>query len=182
LVARRVNFPAERKRQIVIEIRQADIEDAVRLSSLLMANSSEGGGPLYGDWSIGVVTKWITSGAVIAIAIDDSKLIGVLFTFEKAQASAAPVVAMLRAWPGTADAYVYGPICIDESARGQGVLERLFAYVVGRLPGREAILFIKANNTRSLQAHAKLGMRQVANFELGGEVFIVLSSENAGRS
>ena len=165
---------------IEIQIRQADIEDAVRLSSLLMANSSEGGGPLYGDWSIGVVTKWITSGALIAIAIDDSKLIGVLFTSEKAQASAAPVVAMLRAWPG--DAYVYGPVCIDETARGQGVLERLFAYVVARLPGREAILFIKANNTRSLQAHARLGMRQVANFELGGEIFIVLSSENANRS
>ena len=166
----------------MIEIRQAKIEDAVRVSSLLMANSSERGGPLYGDWSVGVVTKWITSGALIAVAIDGSRLIGVLFTSEKAQASAAPVAAMLRAWPGTADAYVYGPICIDESAGGQGVLERLFAYVVGRLPGREAILFIKANNTRSLQAHTRLGMRQVANFELGGEVFIVLSSENAGRS
>ena len=166
----------------MIEIRQAKIEDAVRVSSLLMANSSGRGGSLYGDWSIGVVTKWITSGALIAVAIDGSRLIGVLFTSEKAQASATPVVAMLRAWPGTADAYVYGPICVDESARGQGVLERLFAYVAGRLPGREAILFIKANNTRSLQAHARLGLRQVADFELGGEVFIVLSSENAGRS
>ena len=46
----------------VIEIRQAKIEDAVRVSSLLMANSSQRGGALYGDWSIGVVTKWITSG------------------------------------------------------------------------------------------------------------------------
>jgi len=128
----------------MIEIRQAKIEDAVRVSSLLMANSSERGGPLYGDWSIGVVTKWITSGALIAVAIDGSKLMGVLFTSEKALASAAPVVAMLRAWPGAADAYVYGPVCIDESARGQGVLQRLFAYVVGRLPGREAILFIKS--------------------------------------
>jgi L-amino acid N-acyltransferase YncA len=89
---------------------------------------------------------------------------------------------MLRVWPGTADAYIYGPICIDEAARGQGVLDSLFAYVAARLPGREAILFIKANNTRSLQAHARLGMRQVANFELGGEVFIVLSDKNADRS
>jgi GNAT superfamily N-acetyltransferase len=166
----------------MIELRQAEIEDAVRVSSLLMTNSTERGGALYGDWSIGVVTKWITSGALIAVAIDGSKLLGVLFTSEKAQASAAPVVAMLRAWPGTADAYVYGPTCIDEAARGQGVLEKLFAYVVARLPGREASLFIKANNTRSLQAHAKLGLRQVANFELGGEGFVVLSSENANRS
>ena len=166
----------------MIEIRQAKIEDAVGVSSLLMTNSSERGGALYGDWSIDVVTKWITSGALIAIAVDGSKLVGVLFTSEKAQASAAPVVAMLRVWPGTADAYIYGPICIDEAARGQGVLDSLFAYVAARLPGREAILFIKANNTRSLQAHARLGMRQVANFELGGEVFIVLSDKNADRS
>jgi GNAT superfamily N-acetyltransferase len=163
----------------MIEVRQAKIEDAARVSSLLMANSSERGGALYGDWPIGVITKRITSGALIAVAIDGSKLIGVLFTSEKAQASAAPVVAMLRAWPGAVDAYVYGPVCIDEAARGQGVLERLFAYAVARLPGREAILFIRANNTRSLQAHARLGMRQVANFKLGREVFIVLSSENA---
>ena len=166
----------------MIEIRQAKIEDAVGVSSLLMANSSERGGALYGDWSIGVVTKWISSGALIAVAIDGSKLLGALLTSEKAQASAAPVVAMLRAWPGTADAYVYGPVCVDKAARGHGVLEKLFAYVAARLPGREAILFIKANNTRSLQAHARLGMRQVANFELGGEAFIVLSGENAGRS
>jgi L-amino acid N-acyltransferase YncA len=164
----------------MIEIRQAKIEDAVGVSSLLMTNSSERGGALYGDWSIGVVTKWITSGALIAVAIDGPKLLGVLFTSEKAQASAAPVVAMLRAWPGTADAYVYGPVCVDDVARGQGVLEKLFAYVTAKLPRREAILFIKANNTRSLQAHTRLGLRQVGNFELGGEAFVVLSGDNAG--
>jgi L-amino acid N-acyltransferase YncA len=160
----------------MIEIRQAQIEDAARVSSLLLMNSSERGGALYGDWSIGVVTNWIASGALIVVAIDGSNLLGALFTSEKAQASAAPVVAMLRAWPGAADAYVYGPVCIDEAARGRGLLEKLFAYVTGRLPGREPILFIKANNIRSLQAHARLGLRQVANFRLGGEVFIVLSS------
>jgi GNAT superfamily N-acetyltransferase len=171
-----------RKWQNVIEVRQANIGDAVSVSSLLMANSSERGGMLYGDWGTGVVTEWITSGALIAIAIDGPKLMGVLFTSEKAQASAPPVVAMLRAWPGTAGAYVYGPICIDEAARGQGVLQKLFEYVARRLPGREPILFIKANNTRSLQAHARLGLRQVADFELDGELFMVLSGENASRS
>jgi L-amino acid N-acyltransferase YncA len=89
------------------------------------------------------------------------------------------VVAMLKAWPGSADAYVYGPVCIDQAARGQGMLEALYADVVARLPDREAILFIKASNTRSLLAHGRLGMVQVANFTLGGEVFIVLSTRNA---
>jgi hypothetical protein len=34
-------------------------------------------------------------------------------------------------------------------------------------------------NTRSLQAHDRLGMVQVANFTLDGEGFIVLSTRNA---
>jgi GNAT superfamily N-acetyltransferase len=163
----------------MVETRSATIEDAERISALLMANASDRGGALYGDWSIGVVTKWITDGALIIVAMDGPKLAGVLFTSEKAQASALPVVAMLKAWPGGADAYVYGPVCIDQAARGQGVLEALYAHVVARLPDREAILFINASNTRSLQAHGRLGMVQVANFTLGGEVFIVLSTRNA---
>jgi hypothetical protein len=44
-----------------------------------------------------------------------------------------------------------------------------------RRPGREAILFIKEKNARSLRAHARLGMVRVANFTLDGEVFAVLS-------
>jgi len=163
----------------MVETRSATIEDAERISALLMANASDRGGALYGDWSIEVVTKWITDGALIIVAMDGPKLAGVLFTSEKAQASALPVVAMLNAWPGSADAYVYGPVCIDQAARGQGVLEALYAHVVARLPDREAILFINASNTRSLQAHGRLGMVQVANFTLGGEVFIVLSTRNA---
>jgi L-amino acid N-acyltransferase YncA len=162
----------------MIETRPATIEDAERISELLTANASERGGALYGDWSIGVVTKWITDGSLIVVAMDGPKLVGALFTSEKAQASAPPVVAMLKAWPGSADAYVYGPVCIDQAARGQGMLEALYADVVARLPDREAILFIKASNTRSLLAHGRLGMVQVANFTLGGEVFIVLSTRN----
>jgi len=163
----------------MIETRPATIEDAERISELLTANASDRGGALYGDWSIGVVTKWITDGSLIIVAMDGPKLVGALFTSERAQASAPPVVAMLKAWPGSTDAYVYGPVCIDQAARGQGMLEALYADVVARLPDREAILFIKASNTRSLLAHGRLGMVQVANFTLGGEVFIVLSTRNA---
>jgi len=86
------------------------------------------------------------------------------------------VVAMLKAGPGSADAYVYGPVCVDQAARGLGVLEAMYAHVVALLPGREAVLFINASNTRSLRAHARLGMVQVAHFTLGEQAFVVLSS------
>jgi len=75
----------------MIETRSATIEDAERISALLVANASDRGGALCGDWSIGVVTKWITDGALIIVAMDGPKLAGVLFTSEKAQASALPV-------------------------------------------------------------------------------------------
>jgi hypothetical protein len=162
----------------MITTRTATIDDAGPISTLLMANSFDRGGTLYGSWSTDVVMTCITAGQLIIVAMDGLMLAGVLFTSEKAQVSTEPVVAMLQAWPGSPNAYVYGPVCIDPAARGQGVLEVLYADLVARRPGREAVLFIKANNQRSLQAHARLGMRQVANFTLGGENFIVLSSRN----
>jgi hypothetical protein len=164
----------------MIETRPATIEDAEPISALLMANSPDRGGALHGDWPIGLVRQWIEDGALIVVAMNGPKLVGALLTSEKAQASAPPVVAMLKAWPGSADAYVYGPVCVDQAARGLGVLEAMYARVVACLPGREAVLFINASNIRSLKAHARLGMVRVANFTLGEEAFIVLSSGNEG--
>jgi hypothetical protein len=163
----------------MIETRPATIEDAEPISALLMANSPDRGGALHGDWPIGVVTEWIEGGALIVVAMNGPKLVGALLTSERAHASAPPpVIAMLKAWPGGADAYVYGPVCVDQAARGLGVLEAMYAHAVALLPGREAVLFINASNTRSLKAHARLGMLQVANFTLGEQAFIVLSSRN----
>ena len=86
-------------------------------------------------------------------------------------------MAMLAAWPGRADAYVYGPVCVERNARAQGVLEALYAKLVALFPGREAILFIRADNPRSLRAHLRLGMHEVARFEFGSDLFIVLSND-----
>ena len=160
----------------MIATRPATRDDVERISALLMANAADRGGMLVGDWSVGVVRDCIAAGQLIIVARDGPHLLGVLFTSEKVRASAPPVLAMLTAWPGSVDAYVYGPVCIDQAARGRGVLEALYAELVARQPGREAILFIKADNARSLRAHARLGMVPVARFTLGGEVFIVLSS------
>lgn len=163
----------------MIATRPATVDDAERISALLMANSLDRGGTLYGDWSVAVVTACIAAGQLIIVAVDGPLLCGVLFTSEKAGASAPPVMAMLRAWPGAADAYVYGPVCINEAARGQGVLEALCAELAARRPGREAVLFIKATNQRSLRAHVRLGMTPVAGFTLDGDLFEVLSNRPA---
>jgi hypothetical protein len=160
----------------MIETRSAVVADASRISALLCANAAERGGALLGDWSVGVVTGWIENGSLVIVADDGPRLAGVLFTEEKACAVSPPVIAMLRAWGGGSTAYVYGPVCIDPRSRGQGVLEALYAAVVARMPGREAVLFIRRSNARSLRAHARLGMTEVAWFTFDDEEFLVLNS------
>jgi L-amino acid N-acyltransferase YncA len=81
---------------------------------------------------------------------------------------------MLAAWPGDADAYVYGPVCIDPTHRGHGVLEALYAALLAHMPDREGILFINRKNTRSIRAHTKLGTQEVASFRFEDEDFLVL--------
>jgi L-amino acid N-acyltransferase YncA len=51
----------------------------------------------------------------------------------------------------------------------------VFAALRARLPGREGVLFIRRDNAASLKAHARMGMREVAEFTHGGAVFAVLS-------
>jgi GNAT superfamily N-acetyltransferase len=41
---------------------------------------------------------------------------------------------MFRAYSGSHDAYIYGPICVAESERGHGLATALFAELRERLP------------------------------------------------
>ncbi len=132
----------------------ADIEG---IALLLQANSPSQGGSLTGD-----------------------RIVGVLFSAAKDMHPApASIQAMLRAWPGTPDAYVYGPACIASTERGQGLLPRLYAQLQQHYRGREAILFIRRDNTASLRAHERLGMREVAGFTLEEDEYAVLSDRPA---
>jgi ribosomal protein S18 acetylase RimI-like enzyme len=74
--------------------------------------------------------------------------------------------------------YVYGPVCVDRSVRGQGVLESLFRECLAQLAGRFEIgvLFVSAENERSIEAHRrKLGMELVGEFEFDEKMFQVLA-------
>jgi RimJ/RimL family protein N-acetyltransferase len=58
--------------------------------------------------------------------------------------------------------------------RGQGIAAKMFAKLKDFLPEREGILFIKANNKASLQAHQKMGMCKMAEFIYEGTEFLAL--------
>jgi GNAT superfamily N-acetyltransferase len=157
--------------------RLARISDARRICELLSANTGDRGGMLTGRWSVEAIENRIAKNQKIIVAIgEDETLLGVLLTCEKGFDDAPPVHAMLKAWPGRDDAYVYGPVCVASEARGQGILEALYKKLCATHAGREAVLFIRADNPRSLRAHLRLGLLEVARYELNGESFVVLSN------
>jgi L-amino acid N-acyltransferase YncA len=112
----------------------------------------------------------------VVVARRDGRVVGYLASAPFAAGAGVPVIeAMLGAYRGAADAYVYGPVCIAEAERGRGLADAMFAALRARLPGREGILFIRRDNPASLRAHARMGMTEVAEFVHDGAVHAVLS-------
>jgi predicted GNAT superfamily acetyltransferase len=113
----------------------------------------------------------------VIVARKEGQVVGYLISASREAYAGVPVVtAMLRAYPGAAsDAYVYGPVCVAEEARGRGLAGAMFAALRAGLPGRQGVLFIRRDNAASLRAHEKMGMREVARFTRGGAEMAVLA-------
>jgi hypothetical protein len=151
----------------------ADVDD---ITLLLHANSASQDGLLTGTFPRETVAKMALGNMPTIVARREGRVVGVLFSASADDPASPPVIkAMLSAWPGGRGAYVYGPVCVAETERGQGLLDKLYAAQKKRLPGREATLFIRHDNTPSIRAHFRLGMREVARFTLDGRVYLVFS-------
>ena len=112
----------------------------------------------------------------LVVARQGDAICGFLMTSTPEMNRDVPVIrAMLNAYPGAADAYVYGPVCVREDARGQGLAQAMCIELRRFLPGREGILFIRRDNPASLRAHEKMGMREVAGFIFDGKDCAVFS-------
>jgi L-amino acid N-acyltransferase YncA len=112
----------------------------------------------------------------VIVARQAGRVVGYLVSSPLEANAEVPVVqAMLQAYRGVPDAYVYGPICVEKTERGRGVAGAMFKALRARLPGREGVLFIRRDNEASLKAHAKMGIREVAAFKYDGTDFAVLS-------
>lgn len=132
-----------------------------------------------GTLSARLSRAWFEAAMVampVVVARRDGRVVGYLASAPVAAGAGVPVIeAMLGAYRGAADAYVYGPVCIAEAERGRGLADAMFAALRARLPGREGILFIRRDNPASLRAHARMGMTEVAEFVHDGAVHAVLS-------
>ncbi len=75
------------------------------------------------------------------------------------------------------NSYQYGPVCIDKSVRGSGVLEKIFDFSREHMSKRYPVLvtFINKINPRSYEAHTrKLGLTVIQEFEFNNNNYYEL--------
>lgn len=156
-------------------IARATSNDIDEILDLQEQNQASRGGML----SVALPREWFERALAempVMVARSSGRIVGFLVasTFT-AYAGVGVVDAMLRAYPGRDNAYVYGPICVAVSERGRGLATLLFAALRAELPGRQGILFIRRDNSASLKAHLKMGIEQVGEFSYRGVTHAVLA-------
>ena len=151
---------------------EADLDGIMELQA---ANQPERGGMLSANLSRSQVAEMMI-GRPLIVARRNGRVVAFLMTSTREMNDNVPIIrAMLDAYPGTADAFVYGPICVKEEERGKGLAQTMFTELRRLERGREGILFIRRDNPASLCAHTKMGMREMAGFVFGGTDYVVLS-------
>jgi predicted GNAT superfamily acetyltransferase len=158
-----------------IEIDRAGAADLDGMLDLIARNQPERGGTLSANFSRERLSEIVAAMPVI-VARRAGTVVGALLAYAPRGEQDPPIIrAMLTAYPGGPDSYVYGPVVVDENERGQGIAQAMFAELRRRLPGREGILLIRRDNEPSLRAHRKMGMREVASFTFNARDHIVLA-------
>jgi L-amino acid N-acyltransferase YncA len=157
------------------EIAVATKDDVPGILDLQERNLRSNGGalsvPFSGQWFEAAIADM-----PIIVARREGRVVGyVVSTPLMAQAHNPIIRAMLRAYPGSPGAYNYGPICVSESERGQGLAAAMFQALRARLPAREGFTFIRRDNTVSVKVHTKMGMHEVAEFMQDGVVYVVVA-------
>ena len=157
------------------EITLATVDDIPGIVELQGVNLLSNSGFLSIEFS----NHWfvrVLSEMPIIVARKNSRIVGYLVSSPVSVAAHAPIIqAKLRAYPGSGNPYNHGPVCIAQDERNQGLLARMFEALRERLKGREGIAFVRRDNAASLAAHAKLGMRQAAEFTHDGVAYVVVA-------
>lgn len=157
------------------DIGRAGKADLDGIQELLEANQSERGGTLSASIPRGKILTMMQEMPLI-VARHNGRVTGFLMTATRAMNADMPIIqAMFSAYKGSADAYVYGPVCVGEDERGKGLAQAMFNELKRLEPGREGILFIRRDNQASLRAHHRMGMSEVAGFQFNASEYAVLS-------
>ena len=159
-----------------VVVAQAEAADVDGIFELARRNGPESGGQLAVRFTREQIASSIQASPAV-VARRNGEVIGFVLTRDKRGANPPIIEAMFGAYAGAKNAYSYGPVCVDASARGFGIAARMFAELRKLLPGREGVLFIKASNETSLRAHRKMDMREVSEFVFEGTRLIVFAYE-----
>ena len=112
----------------------------------------------------------------IVVARRDGVVIGyALATSIAAKSHVGVVQTMMRAFPAPPNSYLYGPVCVAEGERGNGLAGMLYQEMRARLPGRTAMSFVRSDNEPSLRANRKMGKKQLGEFIHDGTSYIVFA-------
>ena len=81
------------------------------------------------------------------------------------------------------NSYQYGPVCVDKSVRGSGILEKLFDFALESMQKRYPILvtFINKINPRSYAAHTRMGLEVICEFQFNGNSYCELVFDTSKR-
>jgi L-amino acid N-acyltransferase YncA len=156
-------------------IARATSGDVTGIVALQESNLRDKGGAL----SVRLSPEWFAQAIVdmpIMVARRAGGVVGYVVSSSVAAQADIPIVrTMLRAYPGTSGAYIYGPICVAESERGRGLAATIVQALREQLPGREGFTFIRADNAISREVHRKLGMREVAQFDHADTAYVIVA-------
>ena len=112
----------------------------------------------------------------IVVARRDGIVVGyALATSIAAKSHVGIVQAMLDAFPAPPNCYLYGPVCVAESERGNGLAGMMYQEMRKRLPERTAMSFVRSDNMSSLRANRKMGKKELGEFIHHGDSYIVFA-------
>jgi len=159
----------------IYETGLATNEDIPAILAMQEPNLHENGGGL----SVRQTDDWFRrtmSEMPIVVARRDGVLVGyALATSVAAKAHVGIVQSMLRDFPAASNCYLYGPVCVAESERGNGLAAMMYREMRVRLPGRTAMSFVRSDNAASLRANRKMGKNELGQFTHDGESYFVFA-------
>ena len=169
----------------------ADFEGILRLQHQNLLTTFTGEDLSQGFLSIEITREQlhkINSELGIFVALHDKTVIGYLMAETVEFAVGSPLIAhMLKRLKdivldglalSSSCLFVYGPVCIDQQYRGQGILEGLFCIMKEtlKIDYDVGIAFVSQLNPRSFHAHTvKIGMTVIDEFEFNGGQYHTLA-------
>ncbi|EMB3081548.1 N-acetyltransferase [Providencia rettgeri] len=143
--------------------------DCPEVAILLQANAESQQGGLLGEYPLPKVGAMYANSLSTFVARDAEKIIGVVFSFASTSTAFPPIAHLiLEQNSGLMNGnWFYGPVCIDINYRGNNILKSLYDNICAFNTGKP-VAFINAANHRSLAAHLKIGMHNVASFDFQG--------------